>query len=85
MKTTADVNRQAYSSVIKMFNGSLRDGCLNLHWFESLMEAKHAIDVSRWDYDETRPHMALNKLMAGEFVRVHSLRPTAEGSSETEH
>jgi putative transposase len=68
------------NSFIETFNGSLRDECLNLHWFESLVEAKREIEAWRRDYNETRPHMALNDLTPGEFVRQHSLRPTAEGS-----
>ncbi len=68
------------NSSIETFNGSFRDGCLNLHWFESLAEAKREIEAWRRDYKETRPHMALKELTPGEFVRQYSLRPTAEGS-----
>ncbi|SDE04616.1 putative transposase [Paraburkholderia lycopersici] len=32
------------SSVIETFDGSCRDECLNLHWFESLAEAKCEIE-----------------------------------------
>jgi len=44
---------------IETFNGSLRDECLNVHWFESLQEAKEKIEEWRRDYNETRPHQAL--------------------------
>lgn len=66
------------NSFIETFNGSLRDECLNLHWFESLVEAKREIEAWRRDYDETRPHMALNELTPGEFARLHRLRLAAE-------
>lgn len=67
------------NSFIEAFNGSFRDECLNLHWFKSLAEAKCEIEAWRHDYNETRPHMALNDLTPGEFARQYSLRPTAEG------
>jgi putative transposase len=67
------------NSFIETFNGSLRDECLNLHWFDTLAQAKREIEAWRKDYNETRPHMALNDLTPGEFARLQSLRPTAEG------
>jgi len=72
------------NSFIETFNGSLRDECLNLHWFESLAEAKREIEAWRQDYNETRPHMALNELTPGEFARLHSLRLTAERAKSVE-
>jgi putative transposase len=44
---------------IETFNGSLRDECLNLHWFATMAEAKAIIEAWRRDYNESRPHMAL--------------------------
>ena len=44
---------------IETFNGSLRDECLNVHWFELMEEAKVKIEDWRRDYNETRPHQAL--------------------------
>ncbi|MCW3543626.1 IS3-like element ISBcen22 family transposase [Burkholderia cenocepacia] len=60
------------NSFIETFNGSFRDECLNLHWFESLAEAKREIEAWRRDYNETRPHMALKELTPGEFARQYS-------------
>ena len=37
-----------------MFNGSFRDECLNLHWFESLEEAEVIIEAWRRDNNESR-------------------------------
>jgi putative transposase len=68
------------NSFIETFNGSFRDECLNLHWFESLEEAKCEIEAWRQDYNESRPHMALKDLTPAEYARKYSLRPTAEGS-----
>lgn len=41
-------------SFIETFNGSFRDECLNLHWVESLADAKREIAARRPDYNETR-------------------------------
>jgi len=46
---------------IETFNGSLRDECLNVHWFESLEDAKEKIEGWRRNYNESRPHQAVNE------------------------
>jgi putative transposase len=53
---------------IETFNGSLRDECLNVHWFESVEEAKEKIEAWRCDYNESRPHQALRELTPSEFA-----------------
>ena len=55
---------------IETFNGSFRDECLNLHWFESLEEAKVIIEAWRRDYNESRPHMALHGRSPAEFAHA---------------
>lgn len=44
---------------IESFNGSLRDECLNLHWFAKIPEPRRLIEASRVDYNVSRPYMAL--------------------------
>jgi putative transposase len=41
------------------FNGSLRDECLNEHWFESLWQARNVIGDWQEDYNHVRPHSSL--------------------------
>jgi putative transposase len=53
---------------IETFNGSLRDECLNVHWFESVEEAKAKIEAWRRDYNESRPHQALREQTPAEFA-----------------
>jgi len=53
---------------IETFNGSLRDECLNVHWFETLEDARAKIEAWRRDYNESRPHQALNELAPAEFA-----------------
>ena len=53
---------------VETFNGSLRDECLNVHWFESLEDAKAKIEGWRRDYNESRPHQALNEQTPAEFA-----------------
>ncbi len=53
---------------IETFNGSLRDECLNVHWFETLEEAKVRIEAWRRDYNESRPHQALREQTPVEFA-----------------
>ncbi len=47
------------NSLIKSFNGKLRDERLNLHWSESVAEARATIEGWRQDYSETRPPSSL--------------------------
>ena len=63
---------------VETFNGSFRDECLNLHWFETMEDAKAIIEAWRRDYNETRPHMALNDLAPEVYARE-------KGTSNTEN
>lgn len=55
------------NAFIESFNGKLRDECLNENWFSSLDEAKKLIEEWRNDYNEKRPHTALDGLTPREF------------------
>lgn len=54
---------------IETFNRSLRDECLNVHWFTSLTEVQAIVEAWRVDYNEIRPHMALNDQTPTAFAR----------------
>ena len=56
------------NAYIESFNGSLRDECLNLHWFADLTSAKDTLQAWMQDYNESRPHRALNNLSPNAFV-----------------
>ena len=59
---------------IETFNGSLRDECLNVHWFTSLAEARTVVEAWRRDYNESRPHMALGNRTPAAFAREVGLQ-----------
>jgi putative transposase len=64
------------NSFVETFNGSLRDECLNVHWFESLTEAKRILEAWRRDYNESRPHSSLNDLTPVEYaIKIKELGP----------
>jgi len=70
---------------VETFNGSLRDECLNVHWFASMVEARTSIEAWRQDYNESRPHMALGNDSPGEFARRSRYladRPSAKGAED---
>ena len=52
---------------IESFNGSLRDECLNLHWFVSLETARRTIERWRVDYNQARSHSSLGERTPEEF------------------
>ena len=54
---------------IESFNGSLRDECLNIHWFLSLEDAQDKLDNWRREYNHERTHSSLNDMTPAEFIR----------------
>ena len=61
------------NAYIESFNGSLRDECLNSHWFMSLEDAKQKIEAWRWEYNLIRLHYALGFMTPSEFAEAISL------------
>jgi putative transposase len=68
------------NAMVESFNGRLRQECLNQHWFMSLDDAKAKIEAWRSDYNETRPHSALNWMSPNEFARSS---PASRAASST--
>lgn len=56
------------NAYIESFNGSLRDECLNVHWFLSLADAKAKIGAWRAEYNSYRPHSSLGDLTPDAYV-----------------
>lgn len=52
------------NSFIESLNGSLRDECLNQHWFN----ASHTLEAWREDYNRARPHSSLGDLTPSELA-----------------
>lgn len=70
-KTSLDFSRPGKptdNSFIETSNGSFRDECLKVYWFESLKDAKGTIEEWRKDYNESRPHTLLNDMTPVEFA-----------------
>jgi putative transposase len=58
---------------VESFNGTLRDECLNLHWFLSRRDAREKIESWREDYNQVRPHSALGNLTPKQYVEGHAV------------
>jgi len=56
------------NAFVESFNGHFREECLNQHWFESLAEAQEVIEAWRVDYNEERPHRALQQQTPQAFL-----------------
>jgi len=54
------------NAFVESFNGTLRDECLNVHWFTSLADAREQIERWRVEYNESRPHRALGEVPPAE-------------------
>ena len=55
------------NAFIEAFNSRFRDGCLNVHWFASLEEARTTIEAWRVDDNTERPHGALGQQTPAAF------------------
>ena len=56
------------NAFIESFNGRLRQECLDQHWFESLKEARRVVEDWKQEYNEERPHGALEYRTPSEYV-----------------
>jgi putative transposase len=69
------------NAFIETLNGSLRDECLNIHWFETIAEAHRLIEASKMDCNESRPHMALGNKTPAEYLLQATPSPVAQGKN----
>jgi len=53
---------------IESFNGRVRDECLNTRWFDTLDQARRALQDWRRDYNQVRPHSRLGDLAPEAFA-----------------
>jgi len=63
---------------VESFNATLRRECLNAHWFESLQDAQARIEAWRREYNESRPHRALQDRTPKEFAKRVAENPLSE-------
>ena len=56
---------------IESFEGEFRDECLDENCFESLEQARRAIDIWRLDYNETRPHSSCGRIPPATFTALN--------------
>jgi putative transposase len=62
------------NAFIESFNGSLRDECLNIHWFRDLTDAKDKLQAWQREYNGSRPHRSLNNLAPLEYKAKWALK-----------
>ena len=72
------------NAAVESFNGRLRQECLNANWFLSLADAQEKIAAWREDYNESRPHSALDWATPAEFARRCGLQAATATSKESE-
>ena len=60
------------NAFVESFNGHFRAECLDQHWFETLAEAREVIEAWRVDYNEERPHQALQDRTPAELYTCSS-------------
>ncbi|VEA46623.1 Integrase [Salmonella enterica subsp. arizonae] len=55
--------------LLNRFDGSLRDECLNIHWFLSLEDVQDKLEKWCRKYNHERTHSSLNDMAPAEFIR----------------
>jgi putative transposase len=63
-----EAGKPTQNAYIESFNGKFRDECLNEHWFRTLSEAREIVSHWRQDYNQGRPHSALDYQTPAEFA-----------------
>ncbi|TSA79381.1 transposase [Deinococcus detaillensis] len=58
------------NAYIESFNGRVRHECLNLHWFQTLPQARLVVTAWHRDYNEMRPHSSLNNRSPNILARL---------------
>ena len=61
---------EAENALAESFIRRLRDECLNTNWFMNLKHARDIIEDWRRDYNEVRPHSALNNMAPVEYAKI---------------
>jgi len=63
-----EAGKPTQNAYVESFNGKFRDECLNEHWFRTLDEAREIVGLWRNDYNQHRPHSALDYRTPAEFA-----------------
>ena len=66
------------NALIESFDGRLRDECLNVCQFTSMLDAKEKIEAWRVDYNQRRPHSSLGHLTPNEYAEHRQNKPVVE-------
>jgi putative transposase len=66
------------NAFIEAFNGRLRDECLNVHQFASMVDAQSKIEAWRIDYNQRRPHGSLGHPTPNEFAEQRQVMRAVE-------
>ena len=75
-----DPGKPHQNAFIESFNASLRDELLNAELFDSLADAWRKLAISRYDYNNVRPHSSLGNRTAAQaswaFLQDGSVPPS---------
>lgn len=66
---------------IESLNGKIRDELFNLHCFTNIFEVREIAERWRLDYNDTRPHSALDYLTPREFADRLKINPPSQFSA----
>ncbi|MBX9760421.1 MAG: transposase [Beijerinckiaceae bacterium] len=72
------------NTFIETVNGSFRDKCPSINWFETIAEAQQLVEALRIDYKKSCPDLALGNITPSEyaFLAVISTDPIGPNAVE---
>ena len=73
--------RPVENGFIESFNGRLRDECLNVEWFVSLVNARQKLAKFREHYNHERPHSSLADRTPAAFAAIQRLETEKTSTS----
>lgn len=79
-----EAGKPTQNAYIESFNGKFRDECLNEHWFRSLAEAREVIAAWRMDYNQSRPHSAIEYQTPAQFAAAWRARQAGNSRQSAE-
>lgn len=74
--------KPSQNGYIESFNGRLHDECLNANWFLNRQDARRKITVWQRDYNQIRPHSALEYRSPLEFAGMVPFAPPTVNTAD---
>ena len=70
------------NAFIESFNNTVRNECLNEHWFVDLADARQIIEAFRVEYNTERPHSSVGRIPPSRFAERAAMKIDWNGTTK---